>query len=143
MLSIYNCQALGITELADPTYRYGYNIFDSELNRQLGDRYVYAGDLNHGWRGSTENRPYIMNCENNRLKYDKKLKLKNNRWEIGDIITIELNCNTDPWTITFLKNGQYLCDKIKIKNKKTYYPVFQCYQKGTFEIVDDYAFQQY
>ena len=144
LLNIYNCQALGITEFANPTYRYGYNIFDSDLNEQLGDRYIYAGDINHGWRGSTENRPYIMNAENNKLKYNKKLKLKNNRWEKDDIITIELNMQTrdnKPWTIAFLKNGKYLCDPIKIKNKKTYYPVFQCYQRGNFEIIDDYAFE--
>lgn len=146
LLNIYNCQALGITERNNARYRHGYNIFDPDLNQQLGDRYIYAGDVNHGWRGSTENRPYIMSAENDKLKYDKRLKLKNNRWNKGDIITVELNMQSKgnkPWTIGFLKNGKYLCDKIKIKNKKMYYPVFQCYQRGSFEIVDDYRFESY
>ena len=131
----------GIAEYKDSTYRYGYNIFDQELNRQLGDRYIYAGDTNHGWRGSTEMRPYIMSLEGNKMKYDKKLKLRNNRWEVGDIITVEFNANGDEWWIVFRKNGEYLCDKIKIKNHKEYFPVFQVYQRGNFQIVDDYTYE--
>ena len=134
--NVFNCQALGIAEKKDATYRYGYNVFDSELNQQLGDRYIYAGDTNHGWRGSTENRPYIFSANDGQLKYRKNLKLKNNRWERGDVISVELDCNSDEWTIAFLKNGQYLFDKIKIQSKKMYYPVFQVYQRGSFEIVD-------
>ena len=134
--NVFNCQALGIAEKKDATYRYGYNVFDSELNQQLGDRYIYAGDTNHGWRGSTENRPYIFSANDGQLSYRKNLKLKNNRWERGDVISVELDCNGDEWTIAFLKNGQYLFDKIKIQKKKMYYPVFQVYQRGTFEIVD-------
>eukprot|EP01084_Bolivina_argentea_P230590 389017_1 len=134
--NVYNCQALGITEHNDATYRYGYNIFDSELNKQLGDRYIYAGDTNHGWRGSTEMRPYILSASNNRLKYDKKLKLNNNRWECDDVITVECNFNDKQWTIQFFKNSKPLADKINVNNKKMYYPVFQVYQRGTFEIID-------
>lgn len=135
--NVFNCQALGITEKKDATYRYGYNVFDSELNSQLGDRYIFAGDTNHGWRGSTVNRPYIFSAQDNELKYRRNLQLKNNKWEHGDIISVELNCNEEEWTIAFLKNGNYLFDKVKIKNKKMYYPVFQCYQRGTFEIIDE------
>mmetsp|Transcript_70890 Transcript_70890/g.112645 ORF Transcript_70890/g.112645 Transcript_70890/m.112645 type:complete len:294 (-) Transcript_70890:138-1019(-) len=140
LLNCYNCQALGIAEHKDATYRYGYNIFDAELNRQLGDRYVYAGDLNHGWRGSTELRPYVVSASDSQLRYEKKLKMKNNRWQRNDVITVEINFSGDPWTIQFFKNGQVLCDKIVVKNKKVYYPVVQVYQRGTFEILDNYDY---
>ena len=137
LLHVHNCQALGITEYKDATYRYGYNVFDSELNRQLGDRYIYAGDVDHGWRGSTEMRPYIMTARDHRLQYEKRLKLKDNRWRRGDVITVQIDFTADLWTILFLKNGERLREKMEVQKKTTYYPVFQAYSKGTFEIIED------
>ena len=136
LLHVYNCQALGIVERKDASYRHGYNVFDSELNRQLGDRYVYAGDVNHGWRGSTEMRPYIMTARNHRTEYDKRLKLRNNQWRRGDVATVQIDFTGDPWTVAFLKNGEYLADKVEVTKKTMYFPVFQAYSKGTFELID-------
>ena len=112
-------------------------MFDEELSDQLGDRYIYAGDLNHGWRGSTEMRPYVFSAHDNQTKYDRRLKLKNSQWEAGDVITVQVDFNSEPWTIAFLKNGQLLADKVNVVHQKKYYPVFQVYQRGSFEIIDE------
>jgi len=137
LLHVHNCQALGIAQHKDATYRYGYNVFDSELNRQLGDRYIYAGDVDHGWRGSVEMRPYIMSARNHTLQYEKRLKLKDNQWRRGDVITVQIDFTADLWTILFLKNGERLREKMEVEKHTMYYPVFQAYSKGTFEIIED------
>eukprot|EP01084_Bolivina_argentea_P291945 501824_1 len=133
---VYNCQALGIAEHKDPKYRYGENIFDVTLNEQLGDRYVYAGDHGHSWRGSNDLRPYVCSVISEEEYYSKRLNLKNSRWQVGDIITVNLELGNGrkdddtKRTITFLKNGKALCEPIRIVKKCVYYPVFQVYQRG-------------
>jgi len=140
---VYNCQALGITEHKNSKYRYGDNIFDVALNQQLGDRYIYAGDNGHSWRGSQDLRPYVCSVIDDEEYYTKRLYLKNSRWNIGDIITVDLHLGSErkdddsKRTITFLKNGKRLFEPITVVKRCKYYPVFQCYQRGSFEIIDD------
>lgn len=150
--AVYNCQAIGVTEYKNCQYRFGDNIFDVALNDQLGDRYIYAGDSGHSWRGSNELRPYVCSVYDKEEYYSKKLKLRNSRWSPGDIITVDLwlgkgtkgkgtmsttEADEERRTITFLKNGEPLHDPIRVVKKCKYYPVFQCYQRGEFEIIDD------
>eukprot|EP01084_Bolivina_argentea_P093594 168317_1 len=141
---VHTCQALGICEYKNNTYRYGDNIFDISLNEQLGDRYIYAGDSGHSWRGSNELRPYVCSMINGKEYYSKKLKLINSKWNVGDIITVEIQLGTKRDTyddskrrIVFYKNGKALCEPITIVKKCMYYPVFQVYQRGKFEVIDD------
>eukprot|EP00484_Ammonia_sp_Unknown_P000995 CAMPEP_0197020836 /NCGR_PEP_ID=MMETSP1384-20130603/1711_1 /TAXON_ID=29189 /ORGANISM="Ammonia sp." /LENGTH=422 /DNA_ID=CAMNT_0042448539 /DNA_START=19 /DNA_END=1287 /DNA_ORIENTATION=+ len=142
---VYNCQAVGICEHKNPQYRYGDNIFDVALNEQLGDRYVYAGDNGHSWRGSNELRPYVC-CVYDQEEYYHRMtrsKLHDNRWGPGDIISVELNLgsgrkdDTSKRTVCFFKNGKALCEPIEVVKRCAYYPVFQAYQRATFEIIDD------
>eukprot|EP01083_Nonionella_stella_P196798 723905_1 len=140
---VHNCQALGICEHKNAKYRYGDNIFDVALNDQLGDRYIYAGDSGHSWRGSNELRPYVSSVINEEEYYSKRLLLRNSVWSRGDIITVDVDlgsgCKDDNKKryIRFLKNGKELCEPIRVVKKCMYYPVFQVYQRGTFEIIDD------
>eukprot|EP00485_Elphidium_margaritaceum_P018757 CAMPEP_0202730028 /NCGR_PEP_ID=MMETSP1385-20130828/186433_1 /ASSEMBLY_ACC=CAM_ASM_000861 /TAXON_ID=933848 /ORGANISM="Elphidium margaritaceum" /LENGTH=428 /DNA_ID=CAMNT_0049396301 /DNA_START=59 /DNA_END=1346 /DNA_ORIENTATION=- len=183
---VYNCQALGICEYRNPRYQYGDNIFDVSLNQQLGDRYVFAGDQGSSWHGSSEQRPYVLCVYDNEEYYHRMIrsKLQNNRWQPGDIITVDLrlgsdrdvdddddgrqeqrtirflkngkalcepfiitvdlrlgsdrdNADEEQRTIRFLKNGKALCEPIQVVKRCVYYPVFQVYQRATFEIIDD------
>merc|ERR1712087_783212 len=124
---VYNCQAVGICEHQNCQYRFGDNIFDVALNDQLGDRYIYAGDSGHSWRGSNELRPYVCSVYDKEEYYSKKLKLRNSRWSPGDIIAVDLwlgkgtkgkgtmsttEADEERRTITFLKNGEPLHDPI-------------------------------
>ena len=109
----------------------------------LGDRYIYAGDSGHSWRGSSDLRPYVCSVIGQEEYYSKRLFLKNSQWQIGDIITVDLELGSGKKgddtkrTIRFLKNGKALCAPIRVVKKCAYYPVFQVYQRGTFEIIDD------
>jgi len=140
---VYNCQALGICEYPNAKYRYGDNIFDVALNDQLGDRYIYAGDRGHSWRGSSDLRPYVCSVIDAEEYYSKRLNLHKSCWNAGDIITVDLDLcsgkeNDDrKRTITFLKNGKKLHRPITVEKRCEYFPVFQCYQRAEFEIIDD------
>merc|ERR1719203_49182 len=141
--SAYNCQSLGIAEHKDVKYRYGDNIFDKSLDEQLGDRYIYAGDSGHSWRGSNDLRPYVCSIIEEEEYYSNRLKLPNSQWQAGDIISVDLDLGSGKKeddrkrSICFYKNGKALCEPIRVVKQCTYYPIFQVYQRGTFEIIDD------
>ena len=112
-----------------------------------GDRYIYAGDQGHSWRGSSDLRPYVCSVIDQKEYYSKRLNLKNSRWQPGDIITVDLDLGSEKEnddtkrTITFLKNGKKLHRPITVEKRYKYYPVVQSYQRAEFEIIDDITTQ--
>lgn len=107
------------------------------MNEQLGDRYIYAGDSGHSWRGSNDLRPYVCSVISEEEYYSKRLNLKKAQWRRGDIIAVELKlCDDTKRSIQFFKNGKALCAPIRVVKQCAYYPIFQCYQRGMFEIID-------
>ena len=113
------------------------------FSNKLGDRYIYAGDRGHSWRGSNDLRPYVCSVLEKEEYYSKRLKLDNSCWENRDIITVDLNLGSGKEndnsrrTITFYKNGKKLHRSITVEKKCKYYPVFQVYQRGQFEIIHE------
>ena len=60
----------------------------------IGDRYIYAGDRGHSWRGSSDLRPYVCSVIDEEEYYSKRLmneNLDNTEWRRGDIITVDLD----------------------------------------------------
>ena len=115
----------------------------NSTHHSLGDRYIYAGDRGHSWRGSNELRPYVSSVIGDEEYYSKRLNLKESHWARGDIITVDLWMGSgrkddhSKWTIQFLKNGRPLHEPIHVVKRCKYWPVFQVYQRGKFEIIDD------
>ena len=108
-----------------------------------GDRYIYAGDRGHSWRGSSDLRPYVCSVIDEEEYYSKRLNIHNSCWQRGDIITVDLDLGSGKEhddrrrTITFLKNGKKLHRPITVEKRCKYWPVFQCYQRAEFEIIDE------
>jgi len=141
-----NCLILGIAEHKKPECQSGANIYDdTALHNELGDRYIFLGDSGHSRRGGNSVKPYVCSVINGTEKYKKDLKIKDGDAKLrnGDIITIKLNFGSGKKredtkrTIEFLKNGKAVCSPIPVVKNCAYYPIFQWYQRGTYEIIEN------